>query len=80
MADKEEKILTFRLIRGSLLVKLIFCSCLLMGTELLCLVLLLYECKNYIKPVLLWAGAQERWLMCYICGDMYISIFPFTRG
>lgn len=81
MADIEESVSTFRLIRGSLPVKLNLCSCVLMGAALLCIVLLLYECKDYIKAVLLWAEAQEHWLICVIFVGMFTLVsFPFTWG
>jgi len=81
MAEIEESVSTFRLIRGSLPVKLNLWTCLLMGTALLCIVLLLYECKDYIKAILLWAEAQEHWLICVIFVGIFTLVsFPFTWG
>lgn len=81
MADVEESVSIVRLIRGSLPIKFNFCSCLFMGIALLCIVLLLYECKDYIKAVLLWAEAQEHWLICIMFLGMFTLVsFPFTWG
>lgn len=81
MADIEEGVSTFRLSRGSLPIKLNFCSCLLMGTVLLCIILLLYECKDYIKAMLFWAESQEHWLICVIFVGMFTLVsFPFIWG
>lgn len=81
MADLEESVSTVRLIRGSWSIKFNFCTCLLMGIALLCIVLLLYECKDYIKAMLLWAEAQEHWLICVMFVGMFTLVsFPFTWG
>lgn len=80
MANTEESVST-RLIRGCLPVKFNLCNCLLLTTSLLCIIILLYECKGYVKAVLLWVENQEHWLICVIYLGMFTLVsFPFTWG
>lgn len=81
MADNEESVSTLRLLRGSLPIKLNLCNCLLLATILLCIIILIYECKDYIKAVLLWVEAQEHWLICVMFLGMFTLVsFPLTWG
>lgn len=81
MANIEESVSTFRLIRGSLPLKFNLCSCLLLATTLLCVIILLYEWKDYIKAVLFWVETLEHWLICVIFLGMFTLVsFPFTWG
>ncbi|PSN48530.1 hypothetical protein C0J52_05902 [Blattella germanica] len=81
MADLEESVSAFRLIRGFVPFKLNWCNCLLLATTLLVIILLLYECKDYVKAVLLWVESQESWLICILFLGMFTLVsFPFTWG
>ncbi|KAJ9575899.1 hypothetical protein L9F63_007211 [Diploptera punctata] len=81
MADLEESVSTFRLIRGFVPFKLNWCNCLLLATTLFVIVILLYECKDYVKAILLWVESQEHWLICIIFLVMFTLVsFPFTWG
>jgi len=81
MANTEESVSIFRLIRSSLPIKFSLCNCILLATILLCIILLLYECKDYIKAVLLWVEAQEHWLICVLFLGMFTLVsFPLTWG
>lgn len=80
MANVEESVSTSRLIRCSLPIKFNLSSCLLLAI-LLCIILLLYECRYSIKAVLLWAEAQEHWLIYIMFLGMFILVsFPLTWG
>lgn len=80
MANVEESVSTFRLIRGSLPIKLNLFSCLLLAI-FLCIVLLIYECRYYIKAVLLWVEAQEHWLIYVMFLGLFTLVsFPLTWG
>lgn len=81
MADLEESVSTFRLIKGFIPFKLSWCNCLLLATTLFVIILLLYECKDYVKATLLWVESQEHWLICIMFLGMFTLVsFPFTWG
>jgi protein maelstrom len=80
MASVEESVSTSRLSRRSLPKKFNLFSCLLLAI-FLCIILLLYECRYYIKAVLLWAEAQEHWLIYVMFLGMFTLVsFPLTWG